>query len=24
LFENIINQLRRVKRHTAWLPKPRK
>jgi hypothetical protein len=24
LFENIINQLRRVKRHTVWLPKPRK
>ena len=24
LFENIINQLRRVKRHTAWLPNPRK
>jgi len=24
LFENIINQLRRVKRHTVWQPKPRK
>ena len=24
LFENIIHQLRRVKRHTAWLPNPKK